>query len=115
MNAQTQTTDNGTHYSTRKARLMLVLAIALGVPIGQSPAADHEPGNYDENILFSPSKAVLLAEQKGRVTIYDGLARHLSPASRVTPDVNPSALSYSTRFFLPVTRAAAAAAFDAGR
>ena len=73
MNAQIQTAYTQRPYPNRKTRLVIVLAIALWSHMDQSPAADGGNGNYDENVLFSPSKAVLLAEKRGRVTIYDGL------------------------------------------
>lgn len=69
MNAQIQITHKEKRHSTRKARLIVLLAIALGVHSGQSTAADNEPDSYDENMLFSPSEAVLVAERKGRVMI----------------------------------------------
>jgi len=73
MNAQTQITHDETRFSSNKARLIAVLAIALGVHTGQTLAVGDVPDNYDENVLFNPSDAVLHAEAKGRVTIYDGL------------------------------------------
>ncbi len=71
MKPQSQNTGRRDRRSTRKVRLAVTLAITLGSHLGQ---ADEEgSSSYDESILLSPSKAVLLAERKGRVTIYDGL------------------------------------------
>ena len=73
MNTQTEITRTNIRSSIKKAPLLALLAIALGVHTSQVLAADDNSGNYDESVLFNPSKAVLLAEAKGRVTIYDGL------------------------------------------
>ncbi len=73
MNTQTQITHTNIRSSITKARLIAVLAIALGVHTNQVLAADDVSHNYYENVLINPSKEVLLAEAKGRVTIYDGL------------------------------------------
>ena len=73
MNTQIQITHTDIRSSIKKARLIAVLAIALGVHTHQVLAADDVSDNYYENVLFNPSEAVLLAEAKGRVTIYDGL------------------------------------------
>jgi hypothetical protein len=73
MNTQTQITRANIRSSIKKTRLMVVLAIVLGAHANQLLAADDVSDNYDENVLFTPSEAVLLAETKGRVTIYDSL------------------------------------------
>ncbi len=56
-----------------KAWLVGVVALPIAVYAGGSLAADDAPGGYDQSILFNPSRAVRLAEEKGRVTVYDGL------------------------------------------
>ncbi|MCB1724927.1 MAG: hypothetical protein H6959_10370 [Chromatiaceae bacterium] len=49
-----------------------IVAVALVTTgIGQAAAADD--GDYYHDALLNPSKAVLLAEHRGRVTIFDGL------------------------------------------
>ena len=73
MNAQTKTTHAAIRSSIKKTRLIAVLAITLGVQINQVLAANGVSDNYYENVLINPSEAVLLAEARGRVTIYDGL------------------------------------------
>ena len=73
MNTQTQITYTESRSLIKKTQLIAVLTIALGVPINQVLAADDISDNYDQNVLFNPSEAVLLAEARGRVTIYDGL------------------------------------------
>ena len=74
MNTQTQITHIEIPSSLKKARLITVFAIAaLGVQTNQIVAADDFSDNYDQNVLLNPSEADLLAEAKGRVTIYDGL------------------------------------------
>ena len=73
MNAHTRITHGETRISSNRARLIAVLAIALGVHSGQTLAAGTTTDSYDENVLFNPSEAVLQAEARGRVTIYDGL------------------------------------------
>ena len=50
-------------------RIVAVVALAAG--LGQAAAADE--GGYYRNALLNPSEAVLLAENRGRVTIFDGL------------------------------------------
>ena len=73
MNTQTQITHTELRTLIKKTQLIAVLTIALGVLFNQVLAADDISDNYDQNVLLNPSKAVLLAEAKGRVTIYDGL------------------------------------------
>jgi hypothetical protein len=56
--------------SIRISGLGLALTAAVAAGQVQSPS----PGTEWEQIqLFTPSKALLAAERKGRVTIYDGL------------------------------------------
>ncbi len=73
MNTQTQITHTDICGSIKKARLVTVIAITLAIHTHQGLASDENLGNYDENMLFNPSEAVLLAEAKGRVTIFDAL------------------------------------------
>ena len=71
MRPPSQNTHGEDRRSTRTARLPVALAFTLVSHLVQ--AGDEGSSSYDESILFSPSKAVLVAERKGRVTIYDGL------------------------------------------
>lgn len=49
-------------------------ALSIAPAHGAAAAAEDEPDlNWEQAQLFHPSKALLLAEAKGRVTIYDGL------------------------------------------
>jgi hypothetical protein len=48
-------------------------SILLGLGASQPLLADDALDQYYRNILFNPDKALLVAESKGRVTIYDGL------------------------------------------
>ncbi len=73
MKTQTHNEHLQTHSLVYKTRSLVVLALALSVHTGQTMASGAASGSYDENVLFNPSEAVLLAEAKGRVTIYDGL------------------------------------------
>ena len=73
MKTQTQNKRFQTHSLVLKTQSLAVLALALSVHTGQTLAKDAIPGSYDENVLFNPSEAVLLAEANGRVNIYDGL------------------------------------------
>lgn len=53
-----------------------VLGSAVSLMAGQGVAAaagDEPDSNWEQARLFHPSKALLLAEARGRVTIYDGL------------------------------------------
>jgi len=73
MKTQTHNKRLQAHSLVHKTRSLAVLALALGAHTDQTIASGAAPGGYDENVLFNPSEAVLLAEAKGRVTIYDGL------------------------------------------
>lgn len=69
MNAQTQTIDGRLRSSLKTAPLLAVLAFSLGGQTNRALAGD----DYYENALTNPSEALLRAEAKGHVTIYDGL------------------------------------------
>ncbi|HOP15880.1 MAG: hypothetical protein H6956_07350 [Chromatiaceae bacterium] len=53
----------------------LVAGAALGAGLAQNVDADSS--DYYRDALLNPSKAVLLTEHSGRVTIFDGLDDHL--------------------------------------
>jgi len=73
MNTHTQINHTELRTPIKNTRLIAVLAIALGVHTNYLLAADDISDNYDQNVLINPSEAVLLAEARGRVMIYDGL------------------------------------------
>ncbi len=73
MNTQTEITYHETRHSIKKTRLIAVLSVALSGYTSQALAAGDSASDYYENILLNPSETILLAEAKGRVTIYDGL------------------------------------------
>lgn len=71
MNITKETDLSRLHRSINNTCLGAIAMFVVGTQSGQATAADQ--AKYDENVLFNPSKAVLLAEQRGRVTIYDAL------------------------------------------
>ncbi len=77
MNKQTQISQEQNRHSIKKALLVVAFALALGGNAGQNVAAGDLANGYDMNVLFNPSKTVLLSEAKGRVTIYDGLEHNV--------------------------------------
>ena len=62
-----------TQETIRKTISTTLFTILLGTATNQALIADDALDQFYRNILFNPSKAILLAEAQGRVTIYDGL------------------------------------------
>jgi hypothetical protein len=60
--------------SSGKSPFTAVLIISFAVTALPSSGA---AGGYEEDVLLNPSKATLIAESTGRVTIYDGLENTL--------------------------------------
>ena len=52
------------------------LAAALGLSVLATQSFATSSSEYYENALFAPSESMLLAETRGRITIYDGVANH---------------------------------------
>lgn len=52
-----------------------LMALSLSGPFDRALAEGD--ADFAENALFSPSRSLLRAEQRGRVTIYDGLTERL--------------------------------------
>lgn len=75
MTAMQQTSRSGRRHRRDTASLGATGLLVLATHLSQPLAADR--AGYPEDVLSSPSKAVLLAEKRGRVTIYDGLEQRV--------------------------------------
>lgn len=69
MNKKTQQTI----HSLGKVFLSIGYAVFLGAATSQSLIAGDALDTYYRNILFNPGTALVQAESRGRVTIYDSL------------------------------------------
>ena len=66
-----------TQKTIRKNIIATGFTILLGIGANQPVVAGDTFDQYYRNILLNPSKSLLLAEDRGRVTIYDGLDAEL--------------------------------------
>ena len=66
-------------FMTKSCRLhrTLLAAAILATTAPSALRAEQDVDNYSINALLDPSPELLLAESRGRVTIYDGLYDHV--------------------------------------
>ena len=73
MNIKKRITHDANHRSNKHVHLLAGLVVVLLSYSGLSWAVNDVAGKYQNNLLFNPSKSILAAEARGRVTIYDSL------------------------------------------